>query len=240
MLFGVSILVFILSILWPKSIDRYRIWNCMLFQLLSVLPIFPKKPIVSLVFSQKYQFFQFFKNFFNQISSSIWGTSRDAHHYKISQPPPPHCSALVQLFFQLANHFFQSLSGIAFRRCVDSAFTVSTSPKWVPRKEISIYQTERNHRRPNQVRMEDVQARLFDFLPKSGLQHTTDAVVLCHREESTSCFSTIPATSFVHARVDNARSQCRPCQWSSFLLTYAQWVWDPDNQKKKNNKKWSP
>ncbi len=38
-------------------------------------------------------------------------------------------------FLQLAKHFFLPLSGIAFRRHTDSAFTASTLLKWVPSVE---------------------------------------------------------------------------------------------------------
>ncbi len=58
----------------------------------------------------------------------------------------------------------------------------------------------------------------------------TDGLV--HRdEESMSCFPTIPATYFVHTRVDDTRSQHRSCQWLSCLLASTQGVWDPGNQK---------
>ncbi len=70
---------------------------------------------------------------------------------------------------------------------------------------------KRNYRGPNRVSMEDVKAQSFNFLPKTGSHHTTDALVHCC-EESMSCFPTILATSFVHIRVYDTKSQCRPCQ----------------------------
>ncbi len=60
--------------------------------------------------------------------------------------------------------------------------------------------------------MEDVKAQSFDFMLKTDLQHTTDVLVHDCGEESTSCFPTILAAYFLHARIDYARSKCRPCQ----------------------------